>query len=560
MDYSSTILVQKLTIASLLTIGILLTLLTFSGVTGIGVQNDESTHLSRLSNFLEHGWYLPTRFLEGGVPKGELDPGRLNSYGSTWSLVTHGINVSLGIETWGFPSKTSQAYEMRHFATVAIALLGAIALAFSLFIATRSALVGVATFTFLQATPIWTGYSMFAIKDTPVAAGYTLFTAGLIVLFFAPQRNYLILLSFSFVLSGAVLTVGVRTAMWLPLTLTTIGYIGLLFLLRKKVASPKVALLLIAILVATFIIFVTGAKHTEHFWSFLWQSVSYSTNFEAWRGVTLTAGTLMPENPGPWYLPLWVMSSVPLGILVIATVGLAATVFSILSLPIDIIRQKSVTKNRVMVPGMLLGLQLIGLPLAASSLDSVIYAGARQHLYTFSAIAGLAGVGIFQVMSRTRSKRITSLLLVFVLILPTHDSVSLHPYQFIYKNPLASPINDRWETDMHYVSAREALMYVPIGQEIYCYRERVKSDTIAGIRSCSGGSQIKPFIEEQGSKNDSKTLNQNSSFITIARKYGGSPPALGCEPTTNVERNLRGEKVILSYVLTCDSKIYDILE
>ena len=554
-------LYSKLSILTLLGFGIFLATLNFLGVNSIGIQNDEAIHLARLANYLENGWYLPSNFLEDGSPKSKLASGRLNSYGPMWSLLTHIMNVSLGLETWGFPSRSLEAYEIRHAATVALALVASTALAYSLFIATRSALVSIATFTFLQAIPVWSGYSMFAIKDTPVAAGYTFFTSGLIIRYFSAKKPRLTLLSSSLVAAGLVLAIGVRTAMWLPLTFTMLGFTVLVLIIKQTHAIRTIISLASAFVAAIIIILATGANHVRKPLEFFIDSVFYSADFGAWSGVTLTAGVLVPENPGPSYLPLWIFSSTPIAIIALALLAVTATIFQGVRLLTNHRRSNvSLANNRTIVPSALLGLQATGLPFAASLLDSVMYAGVRQHLYVFSAMAGLAGIGIIHLRAILKSKKIVSVTAVLVVLLPVYDSVSLFPYQFIYKNAIASPVNDRWETDMHYVSAREAIRNVPSGQEVFCYRKRVAVDSETRIRSCTGDPQIKPFATEQGLDVDEIASNKSGSVITIARKYGGSAPALGCEEAGSVNRTLRGEVVVLSYVLICDPKIYNILE
>ena len=554
-------LYSKLGILILLGFGIFLAVLNFLGVHSIGIQNDENVHLLRLANYLEHGWYLPSSSLEDGNPKGSLDSGQLHSYGPIWSLLTHIMNVSLGLETWGSPSRSLEAYEVRHAATVALALFASVTLAYSLFVATRSAFVSLATFTFLQAIPVWSGYSMFAIKDTPVAAGYTLFTSGLIILFFANQKLRLVVLSSTLVVAGLVLAIGVRTAMWLPLTLTILGFVVLVLMLKQTHPIQSIISLSSAFVAAILIILVIGANHVRTPLEFFIDSVSYSADFGAWGGSTLTAGIRMPKNPGPTYLPLWIFSSIPIALVALALLTVTVTIFQFVRL---LTKQRSPkfspVNNRTIVPSALLGLQATGLPFAAILLDSVMYAGARQHLYIFSAMAGLAGLGIIHLRTIFKSKKLVSATAVLVVLLPIYDSVSLFPYQFIYKNALASPVNDRWETDLHYVSAREAIRHVPSGNEVFCYTGRVKQDSLAKIRECSGIPQVLPFATEQGLDVDENTSITGGRVITIARKYTGSPPALGCEESGSINRTLRGEVIVVSYVLVCDPKAYNILE
>ena len=102
-------------------------------------------------------------------------------YGPAYSLIAHAANVVAGNESTGDVSNYAAAWETRHLVVALIGLLTAAAAGLAVWLLTASrrfALWGAAG---LLAFPIWVGMSLFNPKDVPVAAGYTLFTVGLLL-------------------------------------------------------------------------------------------------------------------------------------------------------------------------------------------------------------------------------------------------------------------------------------------------------------------------------------------------------------------------------------------
>jgi hypothetical protein len=238
-------------------------------------------------------------------------------------------------------------------------------------------------------------------------------------------------------------------------------------------------------------------------------------------------------------------------------IGIVSSILVIIRLMIHFRRDKTSEEPiRLPISGIFLGLQLTGLPVAGILLDSVMYAGLRQHIYVLPAIAGLAALGAVTISQRVRKPKLLPVILAATLIGPVVDGASLFPFQFVYKNALAAPVNDRRETDLHWVSAREALQLVPSEETLYCYRRALVAPNrptphVPEINECSAR-QVRPFTKEQGLRADGEGLYSGENAWTIARKYRGSPPAPQCTSVENVTRTLRGERIVISYVLLCD--------
>jgi hypothetical protein len=557
--------IKSLLIFTILIFGIYFSYLSINGVGQIGIQSDENLHLNRLANYIEFGWYLPTVFLQDGIPKMTLDYGRINSYGPVFSLLQHVLNIAIGLETWGNPSNSSMAYEMRHYATVFISIVAGIALASAFLFSTRSLLIAVSFFAILQSLPLWSSYSMFAIKDIPVAAGYTIFTAGLIINWFCKSRPAYFYASILIII-GVILSVGTRTAIWLPLALTILMSITLIILFQKDKLPLHSAFIIASFFTGILFVLLVNGNYWSSPFNFFFSSVSYSSNFEAWKGLTLTDGKLLPAKPGPSYLPLWIFGSTPIMIALLSLLGIIYTfliAFKFLFKTPSCVGTKEASLGMI-IPGILLSSQFLGLPAAGIVLDSVMYAGMRQHLYVLPAIAGLAVIGSFW---NTSSKQMlaSGILVIICLTFTARQTLPLHPYQFIYKNAFAQPVNDKWETDMHWISAREAVRSIPKDSVLYCYKNplvgRDGNILLPKITDCHNDRQLKPFLKEKGllSKNaldDQKTTDDSlHNIYVLARKYRGAPYADGCRPYNNIVRKLGSEEVVISYVLICDHKI-----
>jgi hypothetical protein len=163
------------------------------------------------------------------------------------------------------------------------------------------------------------------------------------------------------------------------------------------------------------------------------------------------------------------------------------------------------------------------------------------------AIAALAAVAAARLC---RVPVLGPVVLIVALLAPVVDQAALFPYQHVYKNALAAPVNDRWELDMHWVSTREALRRVPADVTVYCYTKSIRRDDGVGdprpFRTCETYPQVAAFVGERPPERSDERV------WVLARRYRGSPPAPGCTDAGSVTRRLRGETLTLSYVLLCD--------
>ena len=287
-----------------------------------GVTWDEKTHVLMLGTFLDQGWNVSPDALVGGVP----DPSYIWGvyvYGPVGELVAHAFAAALGTEPWGTPSLDAAAYAGRHVGIAVMALAGIAAAGWIVRTVTGSWAWGLIGATVLAVTPVWLGHGMFNIKDIPVAAGYTIASAGAVALL---RTDYLTrlpvrLAALVALTAGAVLGAGTRAAIGVPIAAGVV--IGLLaFWLARwrqgeaslgvvtKDALRRLAEAAGALVVGYLILVAIYPKAFFNPVVLAWEALVVSARFPYDEAV-LTSGTWM-EQPPPWtYLPQWFLAQLP---------------------------------------------------------------------------------------------------------------------------------------------------------------------------------------------------------------------------------------------------------
>ena len=98
---------------------------------------------------------------------------------------------------------------------------------------------------------------------------------------------------------------------------------------------------------------------------------------------------------------------------------------------------------------------------------------------------------------------------------------------------------------MHWVSSREALSQVPPDVTVYCYTNAlIRDPDPRPFKECSGG-QISPFLGDRP-----EPAGEDVVWV-LGRRYRGSSPPPGCTDAGSITRRLRGETIVLSYLLRC---------
>lgn len=426
------------------------TVLAIRGAFETGVTTDEPIHVMRLRNFFDTGWYALDWDYTGAGPGG----GDTNTYvyAPVTMLLLHGWSVLWGVEGWHEVAATSHAYDVRHLGVVVIALVGLATVAAIGRVVLGSWRWGVVAAAVLAAVPLWTGHSMFNVKDVPVATGHTLVTLALILhVSDAPTRPLVRVARFGCLVAGLVLTLGTRPGMWAGIgVVLVVAIVGVVLVsTTRRTATSSLAELLSACAAAAAALV---AIYPRLFGSPL-------------RALPRTSETSSSFRDGQTsdrlYVPRHLVEDLPTLLTAFALTGTVVAITVLLRRA----HRDQVTAARLS----LIGAQAFTLPVVAVVLGSDLYHGLRQLLFAMPALAVLAAFGMAWWWERPRPRpRVLLVTAGLALVLPTIDQVTLQPYQTTYVN-LATDLlagqragNDRpggdyWRASIPELVARSAL-------------------------------------------------------------------------------------------------------
>jgi hypothetical protein len=527
------------------------------GALSAGVTIDEPIEAEETKSWIEHGWYLPAEFLVDGEPDPNNEFSNPYVYGPAFGAVAHGANVVVGNEAVGEISDAPGAYQVRHLVSAALAALAIFAVGAAVSFLTRSRRLGLWAAAGLLAVPAWTGHGFFNPKDIPAGCGFTLVTVALLFALaegpgraLATRRR----IAIGAMLAGGIfIGAGTRLTLLVPFLLSLLVYAALRLGQRRLGGVRRDGNTDIAVAAGAGIGFAAIAiVYPEVAISpltLLAESVSGSRGYP-WYGFTLTAGRLLSEHPPWYYLPAWIGASYPLLLGGLAIGGGVAWIRAMARARGARLRGTLWSRPDL---GLLLVLQqALLLPVGAVVTGAVMYDGMRQHLYVLPAIAILAGVGAGRLWKwggtrnpARRWKRAVAALLALALLVPVAEQTLLFPYNYAYVNPVAGigGVNGRWETDYWFASAPDAFSHVPSDAALGCLLELPSWP-------CDEA-QVARAENERGSEVGSQRQGDGAGTWLILRRHNGNAPPEDCEQADDVTRWLRGEQVIMSYVLRC---------
>jgi len=542
----------------------------YAGPGSVGITTDEPVHAGRMASWLQYGWYVSPDGLEDGEPRPGDDLAKPYVYGPAYSLLAHEANVALGNEPGDEIATTADAYRVRHLVVALLAALAALAVGLAVLTVTRSPRFGLWAAAGLLSVPAWTGHGFFNLKDVPAGAGYTLVTVGLLVaLDTGPDSRDLRLrrLGVGALLAGGLFVgVGTRLSLWVPILASLVVYAALRSAQRALGKSPRDwgADLAVAGGAAAGIA-AAAAIYPKVFsdpFTLMVETVSSAAEFSN-SGVPpfLTAGQLLDTSPPLWYLPAWVAASLPVLIGCLGVAGLAVAAVALVRSWQARSGGRFWSRPEL---GLLLPLQQATLlPLAAIVGGGTMYDGIRQHLYVLPAAAILAGFGaaaLWRWAGRPGvwrwSRPLATAVLALALVVPTTEQLILFPYNYAYVNPVAGigGIEGRWEADYWQASAPEAISHVPRGVELRCSFDLIPAgaptDTSIDFVPCYE-ENFAPFADRLGTDVRPGLRPKPATVWAIGRHRAGNQPPDGCEHVGDVTRWLRGESVVMSYVLRC---------
>jgi hypothetical protein len=514
-----------------------------AGAWRTGVSWDETYHVVRMRNYLDHGWYLLDADLDGGAP-GAWQEQRYVYAPATMGLL-HLWSVLWGTDTAGTISATDQAYAVRHLGVVLLSLVGVAATAVLVRLLLRSwgwALVAAAV---LVAVPTWTGHAMFNVKDVPVATGYTLVTLGVVVVVRASSTRWVVAGAGTTV-AGLVLAVGTRPGIWPGLALA--GGVAVLVLAAHRrwvrvgvlVGASGLALVALAVLYpAAFTTPVTA----------LVEGALSSANYDG--------------RQGDWfYLPLFLLIELPTLLL---TLGAAGAVVVVRRLVRGGARAWAPGPGADSVAWVLVLLQAFALPALAVARESNLYTGLRQLLFAAPGLAVLVTVALAALLQwrAPAARRVAPLLGAAAIAVPLLVQVQLFPYSYAFSSVpanLVSPVTaaqDRdleVQTDYWRTSVRELAPTVPAGGFVTCTPQIDDADRFlpraSESREDCGVDLIGPLAPYDDLRTGAAPAADGTSFLAV--DAGSAFVGDNCEVVAQVTRRLWWREVPMSTVATCD--------
>ncbi|UDY24800.1 hypothetical protein [Nocardioides sp. Kera G14] len=515
-----------LTAAVVLVAGATISLL---GAWRTGISWDESYHVMRLRNLLEHGWYLLDQDLDGDRP-GDWESQKY-VYGPVAALLLHAWTVLWGGESWGAVSASSHAYALRHVGVALIGLVGVGATAGVTRALTRrwdQALLAAAV---LVSVPTWTGHSMFNVKDVPVATGYTLVTLGCVLLLSPRLRNRRGLAALP-LLAGLVLAIGTRPGIWPGVGLAC--FVTVLVLVMRREWWPA-ALALVTGVAAYGLLVVAYPNVFDNPVATLLHSVGESSDFG--------------DKPGQWwYLPVFLAVELPTLWLVAGAVGAVIAV------------------RRWRSPGLVIVLaQTFALPVLAIAHRSNIYTGIRQFLFAAPGLAVLVTLAVVALLEGRR-RRWATWLVGAALVAPMIGEGMLFPYVYAFESApanLAVPVLAKHDkalevqTDYWRTSVRELAPSVPKDAFVTCSPE-LRDDIFWRHSSETSDDCSHVLISPLAAYDDRRVLTWGGSATEfVAVRQGNGTIASNCTELDSISRRLWWRKLTMSTVSRCELHLPD---
>jgi len=265
-------------------------------------------------------------------------------------------------------------------------------------------------------------------KDMPFAVMFFLSLAALYLFNKKAKHNFIELLLIGILLG---FTQSLRI---IGYTLYFIYFVDL-FIKYKKITFLNLQNLIVITIVAHTLMWLTWPYINENITNII-KIVTLSKNFTPWNGQILYLGQFLTREQRPWhYLFVWLLISTPVFI----------TIMHFISF-------KFALKDN------LLKLVLFTIYLnfiAYLLLNPVIYNGLRHFLYLLPLIAITAAI----VIIKTINIRFVKYIYLFFAIFIGYQMFKLHPYEYIYFNPIAKKvfnIEKTFETDYWGISYKQA--------------------------------------------------------------------------------------------------------
>lgn len=265
-------------------------------------------------------------------------------------------------------------------------------------------------------------------KDTPFAIFY--FLSTLLIYFYTKKQS-----------PSFVFTLFLGIVLGITQSMRIIGYsLYLIFLINLFVTHKKINInnlknLTLITLISHIFMFLTWPFLHLGFSSFL-TVLNLSSDFSAWDNKILYLGQFINKEQRPWhYLFVWLLVSTPIYILIMHFISFIY------------IKKDQLLKYLITTIYINFVLYLV--------INPVIYNGIRHFLFLLPLISATATI----VIIKTIKYKLQKLFLIGYIALIIFQLYQLHPYEYIYFNPIAKKIfniEKTFETDYWSTTYKEA--------------------------------------------------------------------------------------------------------
>lgn len=502
--------------------------MSFVGAVTTGLSVDDPRHSTRLNSYFTNGLYV----MKGEAAKSRSRlPDQAFVYGPVTALLQHRANLLVGNEDKRWTERTSAAYTTRHLVVAGLSLLGLAATGAIAALLLGTWKWGVLAASVLVAVPAWTGYSMFNGKDSPVGAGHTLATLGLIMLAVGVRRSWRWQLAAGLALVvGTVAMLGTRPGMWTSLAASVTLLLAVL-LWARELTRRTTLVLFGSLVLAYFWLGVAYPRVYKHPLQMLWHSAIGSGTYEH-----------LAQPNGRSYLPLQLLQEMPLILFGIVIVGAVAA---------SIRAMASVKDRSADAAGfVLVASQAATLPVLGIVVGTGFYQGIRQVLFMVPALAVLATIGIAALLVRVPSHRAQVTVAVVTglgLLLPMAAQARLHPYQYAYANAASDAFGVVVDSDPLGTSYRAQLPFLRDDLKVVCPQfAHYLARRIGDCRTRKRG-QLSAYWQATGRPTRDQTVA--GEFDALWRGVWDLPPR--CHTTHELVRHRNLHRVVVSRVIHC---------
>lgn len=474
----------------------------------------------------------------------ELETYEFRHYGVLFTTLAFGLERMLGLETW------RQQHLMRHYLVFLLFWLGTIGFYQLLRYRYGNWKWILAGMLFLLLCPRLFAHSFFNVKDAVLVAAVLWAMYTMVRFLDTPRWTWALAHGFA-----SAIAIDIRIVAVIIPALTLGWWLIRLLSVRPSLGKALFPLGLYGLITA--VVLVIG-------WPYLWAN-PLANFLEAyrvmghyqWGGEVRLWGEFLYPAGGLawWYLPSWMLITIPVGITLFFLAGLGRIVYR-LARPLLRLKFQWFQRRDVRTDAILLSLFVA--PVAIVLLKrSVLYDDWRQMYFVYPAFALVALSGVEGLQRRLRLKWVMPLLVALTLGGTLIQMVRYHPLEHVYFNFLAGSNRElRFDQDywgLSYKQAFETLLEKDTSAVITFYSQNFPGTANHAFLPKEKEARLKQVWEEKGAKYYLSNFRERRELHRYRKKefplldpvffiYAGRTPVLGVYEVGKYWDRVEGEK------------------